>query len=152
MQIKNKKDFISGIMLFCIGLTVLLVARGYRLGTAFRMGPGYFPVALSILLIALGLIMVGMALKSGKEEAIPKLAWRPVLVVAVAVALFGLFIDSAGLIVMTFVMSVVSRFSRPRYPWVETVILSVVLSATCAAIFYFGLNVQMPLLPTWLNF
>lgn len=151
MRIRNRRDFISGIMLFCIGLAVLLIARDYRMGTAFRMGPGYFPVILSILLIALGLITAGMALKSGVEVASPKLAWRPLLIVSVAVVLFGLFINSTGLVVMTFVLSFVSRFSRPGYPWMETAVLSAVLSVVCAAVFYFALNIQMPLFPTWLG-
>lgn len=151
MWISNKKDFISGLMLFCIGLAIWVIASDYRMGTAFRMGPGYFPVILSILLCALGLITSGMALKSSKKEESPKLAWRPLFIVSVAIVLFGLFINSAGLVVMTFVMAVISRFSRSGYPLVETVVLSTVLTLVCAAIFYFALKVQMPLLPTWLG-
>ncbi len=151
MRIRNKQDFISGLMLFCIGLAVLLIASNYRMGTAFRMGPGYFPVALSILLIVLGLITAGIALKSGNEVPSPKLAWRPLFVLSGAVVVFGLFINSAGLLLMTFVMTVVSRFSRPGYPWMETAVLGAVLSVACAAVFYFALNIQMPLLPTWLG-
>lgn len=151
MRIRNKRDFIAGIMLFCIGLVVLLIASNYRMGTAFRMGPGYFPVALSILLIVLGLITAGIAIKSGTEVASPKVAWRPLLVVSCAIVVFGLFINNAGLVVMTFVMTVISRFSRPGYPWMETAVLGAVLSIVCAAVFHFGLNIQMPLLPTWLG-
>lgn len=151
MRICNKKDFISGLMLLCIGLAILVIASDYRMGTAFRMGPGYFPVILSILLSALGLIIAVMALKSSKKEACPKLAWRPIIIVSAAIIIFGLLINSAGLLVMTFVMAVISRYSRSGYPWVETIALGVVLSVACAAIFYFALNVQMPLLPTWMG-
>lgn len=149
VRIGNKKDFLSGLMLVGFGLAVLLIASNYWVGTAFRMGPGYFPVALAILLIVLGIITAGVALRSGKEVAIPKLAWRPLFIVSVAIVLFGLFISGAGLLVMTFVLVVVSRLARPGYPWGETAVLGAVIAAACAAVFYFGLRVQIPLLPTW---
>jgi hypothetical protein len=149
VRIRNKKDFLSGLMLVCFGLAVLLIARGYWMGTAFRMGPGYFPVILSLLLIVFGIITSAVALRSGKEVAIPKLAWRPLFVVSAAIVLFGLLLKGAGLLVMTFVLGVISRFARPGYPWIETIVLSAAMSAACAAVFYFGLRVQIPLLPTW---
>jgi hypothetical protein len=149
MRIGNKRDFLSGLMLVGFGLAVLLIASSYWVGTAFRMGPGYFPVVLAILLIMLGIITAGIALRPGKEVAIPKLAWRPLVIVSVAIVLFGLFVSDAGLLAMTFVLVVVSRLARPGYPWGETAVLGVVTSAVCAAVFSFGLRVQIPLLPTW---
>lgn len=149
MRIGNKRDFLSGLVLVGFGLAVLLIASNYWVGTAFRMGPGYFPVVLAILLIVLGIITAGVALRSGKEVAIPKLAWRPLFIVSVAIVLFGLFINGAGLLVMTFALVVVSRLARPGYPWGETAVLSAGIAAACAAVFYFGLKVQIPLLPIW---
>ena len=148
MRIQDKREFLSGLMLVGFGLGALLIARNYKIGTAFRMGPGYFPVVLAILLIVIGIIVAALALKSSKVT-LPKLAWRPVLIVTVAIMLFGLIINGAGLLLATFVMVVASRFARPGYPWFETAILSVALSVLCAAVFYFGLRIQMPLLPTW---
>jgi putative tricarboxylic transport membrane protein len=69
--------------------------------------------------------------------------------VSVAVALFGLILKGAGLLLGTFAMVVVSRLARPGYSWVETIVLGVALSVLCTAVFYFGLRIQMPLLPTW---
>jgi hypothetical protein len=149
VRIGNKKDFLSGLMLVGFGLAVLLLARSYWMGTAFRMGPGYFPVILALLLMVFGIITAGIALRSGKEVAIPKLAWRPLFVVSVTIVLFGLLINGIGLLVMTFALGVVSRLARPGYPWGETAILSAAISAACAAVFYFGLRVQIPLLPAW---
>jgi len=61
VEIRNKRDFLSGLMLVGLGVGALLVARNYRMGTAFRMGPGYFPVVLSFLLIGIGFIVAGLA-------------------------------------------------------------------------------------------
>jgi hypothetical protein len=148
VQIGNKRDFLSGLMLVGFGSAALFVARNYRVGTAFRMGPGYFPIVLSILLIVIGIIVAGLSLRSD-EVTSPKLALRPLLIVTGATVLFGVFIDGAGMVLTTLGLVVASRLARPGYPWLETAILAVGLSALCVAVFYFGIRIQMPLLPTW---
>jgi len=148
VQIRDKKNFLAGLVLIGFGLGALLIARTYKMGTAFRMGSGYFPAMLSSLLIVIGMIVAALAFRSG-EVKLPKVAWRPLIMVSVAVALFGLILKGAGLLLATFAMVVVSRLARPGYPWIETVVLGVALSVLFAAIFYFGLRIQMSLLPTW---
>ncbi len=148
MQIRNKKELLSGLLLVGFGLTALLIAHNYKMGTAFRMGSGYFPVLLSSLLIVIGVIVTALAFKSGEVKP-PKVAWRPLIMISAAVALFGLILKGAGLLLATFVMVVVSRLARPDYSWKETLVLSVLLSVFFAVVFYFGLRIQMPLLPTW---
>ena len=148
MQIRDKRNFLAGLLLIGFGLGALLIARTYKMGTAFRMGPGYFPSMLASLLIVIGMIVSYLAFRSG-EAKLPKVAWRPLFMVSAAVALFGLIINGAGLLLGTFVMVVVSRLARPGYPWIETVILGVALSVLSGVLFYYGLSIQMPLLPTW---
>jgi hypothetical protein len=148
VQLRDKKDFLAGLLLVGFGLGALLISRTYTMGTAFRMGSGYFPVMLSSLLIVIGIIVVCLAFRSG-EVKLPKIAWRPLIMVSAAVALFALIINGAGLLLGTFAMVIVSRLARSGYPWVETVVLGVALSMLCSAVFYYGLSIQMPLLPTW---
>jgi len=148
VQIRDKRNFLAGLLLIGFGLGALLIARTYKMGTAFRMGPGYFPSMLASLLIVIGMIVSYLAFRSG-EAKLPKVAWRPLFMVSAAVALFGLMINGAGLLLGTFVMVVVSRLARPGYPWIETVILGVALSVLSGVLFYYGLSIQMPLLPTW---
>jgi len=145
---QDKTEFLSGLLLVGFGSGALLIARNYRIGTAFRMGPGYFPVVLALLLIAIGIVVALSAFRSG-EGKVPRVAWRPLFVVTGATVLFGLIINGAGLLLTTLALVVASRLARPGYPWLETAILSVALSALCAGIFHFGLRIQMPLLPTW---
>jgi putative tricarboxylic transport membrane protein len=148
MLVRDKRDFLAGLLLLFFGLGALFVGSSYRIGTTFRMGPGFFPVVLASLLILIGIIVVCMSFRAA-EVMLPKVAWRPLIVVSAAVVLFGLIINSAGLAVSTFAMVVASRVARHGYPWRETIVLAVVLSIACAAIFYFGLHIQMPLLPRW---
>jgi hypothetical protein len=146
--VQNKKDFASGLVLIFFGAGALCMARNYRMGTTFRMGPGYFPVVLASLLLVIGIIVAIMSLRSGAVK-LPYFAWRPLIIVSAAVALFGVIINSTGLALSTFAMVIVSRLARSGYPWVETIVLGVALSALCAGLFSFGLKIQMPLLPTW---
>jgi len=148
VQVRDKKNFLAGLLLVGFGLGALLIARTYTMGTAFRMGSGYFPVMLASSLIVIGMIVACLAFRSD-EVKLPKVAWRPLIMVSAAVALFGLIIKGAGLLVATFAMVVLSRLARPGYSWVETVVLGVALSVLCTTVFYFGLRIQMPLLPTW---
>ena len=150
MRIQDKKEFLAGLTLVAFGLAAMLIARNYRMGTAFRMGPGYFPVMLSFLLMWIGILVAGLALRSS-NTTLPRLAWRPTLIVTVAIVLFGLLINGAGLLLTTMILVVGSRLARPGYPWAETAILSAVLAAICAAVFSLALRIQMPLLPTWLG-
>jgi hypothetical protein len=92
--------------------------------------------------------VAALALRS-VEVRLPKLAWRPLIIISGAVALFGLILNSAGLLLATFAMVVVSRLARPGYPWIETVLLGIALSVLSGALFHYGLRIQMPLLPTW---
>jgi len=148
VQIRDKTNFLAGLLLVGFGSGALLIARTYTMGTAFRMGSGYFPAMLASLLILIGVIVAATALRSG-EVKLPKVAWRPLIMISVAVALFGLILKGAGLLLATFAMVIVSRLARPGYPWIETVVLSVALSVLYATIFYFALKIQMPLLPAW---
>ena len=146
--IKDKREFLAGLTLVGFGIGTLIVARNYPMGTAFRMGPGYFPVVLAGLLIVIGSVVAVGALRSG-EGRLPGIAWRPLLVVTAATVLFGLLIDYGGLLLATFFMAAASRLARPGYSWRETILLAVGLAVGCSAVFYFGLKVQMPLLPSW---
>ena len=148
MQIRDKTNFLAGLLLVGFGSGALLIARTYTMGTAFRMGSGYFPAMLASLLILIGVIVAATALRSG-EVKLPKVAWRPLIMVSAAVALFGLILKGTGLLLATFAMVVVSRLARPGYSWIETIVLGVALSVLCTAVFYFGLRIQIPLLPTW---
>lgn len=128
------------------GLAALLIGRSYRLGTIARMGPGYFPVGVGGLLFALGIVITGRAFKR-LEGGWPGLAWRPLAVITAGVALFGLLLNSGGLILATGVLVGVSRLARPEYTRRETIILCLIIVALSVGLFYFGLRLKLQLWP-----
>lgn len=148
MLIKDRRDFFSGLVLLFFGLGALIIASAYRFGTAFRMGPGYFPIVLASLLVVIGIVVTLKSIKASVME-MPRIAWRPLIIVSASVLIFGLIINGAGLALSTFAMTIASRVARPGYHWGETFLLGIALAMLCAGIFYFGLHIQMPLFPTW---
>ena len=79
MLIKSEKDFFSGLMFTIVGGAFAFGATTYNIGTGARMGPGYFPLLLGIVLAILGMIITAQALISGRPggDKIGAFAWRP---------------------------------------------------------------------------
>ena len=79
-MIKNPKDFWSGVMFASIGFAFAIIVKVYEypMGTASRMGAGYFPFVLGNIMGVLGLIIIGQALLTSGEP-ITKFAWRPLV-------------------------------------------------------------------------
>jgi hypothetical protein len=148
--IRGPKDFWAGILFIALGIFTLIVGSNYTLGTAARMGPGYFPRILGIMLIVLGGIITvnGMRIPG---EAIPAWKWRPTLVVLGSVVLYGLIVASVGVAISTVVLIVTSSFASHEFRWKESLIAGVLLSALAVGVFIIGLNLQLPIWPTFLT-
>lgn len=148
--IRGPKDFWAGILFIALGIFTIIVGSNYTLGTAARMGPGYFPRILGIMLIVLG----GIITVSGMRvpgEAIPAWKWRPTLVVLGSVVLYGLIVASVGVAISTVVLIVTSSFASHEFRWKESLIAGVLLSALAVGVFIIGLNLQLPIWPTFLT-
>ena len=105
--IKNPKDFWAGVLYIAFGATAIIIALNYPSGTAGRMGPGYFPRALGILLIALGLVLTLRALRlQGTAPTFP--SFKPLLVVIGSVVVFGVAAPPLGLVAATILLVIVS--------------------------------------------
>src|SRR6185503_3366985 len=97
MHIRAPKDFWSGVMFLGFAAVTILAARGYSLGSAGRMGPGYFPLMLGIVLAGLGAVLTARSFAIDGER-IADLHWLPLAIMVVAVCLFALSIERLGLV------------------------------------------------------
>jgi hypothetical protein len=50
-RIRSPRDFFAGVIFLSFGLCAVIVGRDYPMGTALRMGAGYFPFALGLVLL-----------------------------------------------------------------------------------------------------
>src|SRR5499433_2168568 len=141
MRIRAPKDFWSGVMFCAFAAVAILAARGYSLGSAGKMGPGYFPLLLGGLLAVLGLILIGRSLVLDGEP-VPRLHLVPLAVIAAAVALFGLMIEPAGLVISLAVLTVLSAWAVPQFRLTETVALAAALVVFSIGVFVYALGLS----------
>ena len=149
-RIRHPKDFAAGLMFVAFGIAAIAIGAGYPLGVAARMGPGYFPRILGILLIAFGTILMfrGMRLRGA---GITLESPRPLLIVLGSVVLFGLTAPSLGLVVASILLIVVSSAASTEFRWKEALLSGVVLAALSVAGFIWGLGLQFSVWPTFLG-
>ena len=146
MQIRNPKDFWSGALFAGIGVGTLVIGSKYTLGTAARMGPGYFPRILGLLLITLGIFLALRALRTAGDP-LPRVHWRPLVVVLGSVVLFGSIVHSLGVALSTVTLIVVASAASPEFRPREALISGVLLAALAVGVFVIGLQLQLPIWP-----
>ena len=144
--VRHPKDFVAGLMFAGFGIGAIVVAANYPLGTAARMGPGYFPRMLGILLILLGAALALRALRL-QGSPLPAWPWRPTVVVLGSVILFGLIVTRAGLALSTVMLIVLASLASHEFRPKEAVISGVALAALAIAVFVIGLKLQLPIWP-----
>ena len=147
--VRHPKDFWAGVLFIVLGGAGLLIALGYAMGSAGRMGPGYFPRWLGGILVGLGVILVARSLRlDGEKIAFP--TFQPVLIVLAAVLVFGLTVVKLGLVVATILVVLVASVASHEYRWKESIIAAVILAAFVVLAFRYGLQLQLPTWPTFL--
>ena len=147
MRIRAPKDFWSGVMFCGFAAVALVAARGYSLGSAGKMGPGYFPLVLGALLGVLGVILVARSLIFDGEP-LPRLYIWPLAIIAAAVCLFGALIEPFGLIVALAVLTLVSAWAGPQFRWSEALGLALALIVFSIVVFVYALGLSLNVWPS----
>ena len=150
MHVRNVRDLLAGCMFLMFGLAFLYVAQDYQLGSARRMGPAYFPVVLSLILIGIGLATVGRAFVVAGPP-IRDVAAKALALVTAAVMLFGLVVQGAGLGVATAALVLVSAPASRSSRLVPTLVLAAALAMFCVLVFIAGLGLPFRALGPWLR-
>jgi|TARA_B110000503_G_C7065117_1_gene378378 hypothetical protein len=161
MLIRSQKDFSSGLMFLVVGLAFSVGATNYRVGESARMGPGYFPMLLGILLILIGVFVLVKSLMGRKREGeeVGKFAWVPLAYVLGANLLFGILLGglpsislpAMGLIPAIYVLTFVSSLAGDSFRLKEVTILATVLAVGSYVTFIELLNLQMQVWPTFIT-
>jgi hypothetical protein len=150
MNVRNKEDMGSGILFLGFGIAGMLLSPNYQMGSAARMGPGYFPFLVSLCLAAVGLVLclrsVG-ASPSPEAGSKPSIQYRPLVLVLGAVLLFGLLLRPLGLLLPSFLLVVVSSMAHKGWRPVESLVTAVVLSLLVIALFVYGLGMPLAVWP-----
>lgn len=148
--IKHPKDFWAGVLYIAFGGAGILIALDYPLGSASRMGPGYFPRGLGMLMILLGAILVLRSLRlRGAPIAFP--TFKPILIVLGSVIVFALAAPKGGLVVAIILLVFLSSFASHEFRLREAAIASLIMSAFTVLAFAWGLKLQLPVWPAFIQ-
>lgn len=147
----DRTNALCGVLFVAIGLFFLIQSLGLEIGTAFRMGPGYFPMVLSGVLILLGAVILVQAARV-EGEPIGLMAWRGMLLILPAPIIFGLTVRGLGFVPAVFITAFVASFASARMTVVMALVLSVLLTIFSVAVFSYGLGLPFQRFGPWLRF
>ncbi len=161
MSIKSQKDFFSGLMFMTVGVSFAWGASSYTIGTGARMGPGYFPLALGVLLTILGAIITFKALvvETVDGDPVGAFAWKPLVFIILANLVFGAMIGGLpsihlppmGLIAGIYALTFIASLAGDRFNLKEAIILATILAILSYFAFIKLLNLQFPVWPAFLT-
>jgi hypothetical protein len=144
---KRGRDYAGGILMIAIGLAAAIQGARYPIGELSRMGPGFFPVALGVLLALTGLaIAIGarFARDPGSIEAgAPE--WRGWICIAGSIVAFVALGKYGGLVPATFAIVFISALGDRQNTPIGAAVLALACVAICVVVFWWALQLEFPL-------
>ncbi len=130
------------------GAVLIAVLGDYKIGNAVKMGPAYFPLVLSFILIFIGLIsLVRSFIKPGTP--VGAIAINGLVLVIIPTVLFGLLVRKLGLVIMLPLLVIISSYASRQFRWGPALALAVGMTIFCTLVFIKGLGVPLPILGSW---
>lgn len=145
MKVRVSTDLLTGVLFVALGGFAIVYGSRYSLGTAARMGAGYFPLLISCGLLLIGTILIVRA-SLGAGEALGAIGWRPLVLVLAGVLAFGLLIDRLGLLAAGILLVLAARGADRGFGVLEAALLAAGLTLGAAALFIYGLGLPLRLL------
>jgi hypothetical protein len=161
LKIKSQKDFFSGVMFAGIGIAFAWGATSYSVGSGARMGPGYFPLMLGVLLAILGAVIIftSIVVETEDGDRIGSWAWKPLAYVIGANLIFGVLLgglpkiglSAMGLMAAIYALVFVSSMAGEKVNFKHVTILATILAIGSYLAFIVLLKLQMPVWPTFIS-
>lgn len=146
----NRKDFATGVIFAGFAL-----AYGYmalftmRTGSAGQMGPGFFPITLCAALLVIAAILILRSFSGPGESPFGVFAWRPVILLTLAIVVFAATADGLGMLPGIFVAGLIACGASRTMTPLLAVLVSAGMAVFCVLVFTLGLGVPLPILGTW---
>lgn len=148
LDLRNNKDFLAGLLFIAIGVLAVAVARDYPIGTAMRMGSGYFPTVLGGILILLGAWVTVRGIRSG-EKVMGEWGWKPLALIALSIVLFGSLMQ-LGLIPALVAVFFASAYAGREFRFKEVLVLTALMSIFAVVVLLYVLKMPYPLVAGYL--
>ena len=161
MKIKSQKDFWSGLMFLAFGIAFAWGATSYTVGEGARMGPGYFPLMLGILMSLIGVFIVfeSLVVETEDGEKIGAFAWKPLFFIIFSNLVFGVLlaglpkfgIPAMGLIVAIYALTFIASMAGEEHSNKQVAVLATVLAIGSYLAFILLLKLQFPVWPSFIS-
>ena len=161
MRIKSQADFYSGVMFAVVGGSFAIGATSYNIGDGARMGPGYFPLILGILLALLGagIMFQALVIETADGEKIGKWAWKPLFFVIAANLAFGVLLGglpsiglpAMGMIIAIYALTIISSMAGAHFKLRDVLVLATILAVGSYVAFIWALKLQIQVWPTFIS-
>jgi hypothetical protein len=145
------KDVLAGGIFIVIGLAFATGALAYEIGSPVRMGPGYVPLVLGILLTGLGILVIAKGFIAGEGDPIGGVDWRAVVLISAALLFFGLTVRGLGVVGALFGASLLAALARSQTSLREALVIATGLTALSVVIFIVALQLPLRLVGPWLS-
>jgi hypothetical protein len=145
MKSKDMQDVVGGLAVTALGIFAAIYAQKYEFGDLNRMGPGYFPVALGVVLALLGLLIAIPAFMRQGEPIVVK--WKTFALVLGSIAAFALTLKVLGLILATALSVMISSLADNETRWKGRILLAIGVAAVTYLVFGFALGMVLPAWP-----
>jgi hypothetical protein len=146
LGVRLTKNFLAGLMFITFGLLGLSLSMPLDNGTLSDLGPGYFPRAISALMVLLGAALSATDLLED-GEAVEGWAWKPLVLITLSSIAFAVLLKPVGLVgalaATTMLASAAGTLLRP----LALAILVAIMVVANVGIFVFALNMPIPLWP-----
>ena len=160
MPIQSQKDFFSGLLFMSVGGAFAWGATQYTVGTGARMGPGYFPLMLGVLLALLGVVITfkALVLETQDGEPVGNWAWKPLFFIIAANLVFGVMLGglpsiklpAMGLMVAIYALTLIASLASEDFKLKEVLLLATVLAVMSYLTFSLLLKLQFPVWPAFI--
>ena len=161
MNIKSQRDFFSGLLFMGVGVAFAWGASNYNVGSAARMGPGYFPLMLGVVLALLGGIVVfkAMVIETQDGDKVGRWIWRPVGYIVAANLAFGVLIGglpsfkvpAMGMVIAIYALTFIAAKAGTEFKLKEVAVLATILTIGSYLTFIVLLKLQIPVWPAFLT-
>lgn len=144
------KDILAGGIFIVLGGAFAIGSLAYEIGSPVRMGPGYVPLALGVILVGFGIAIIVKGFIAGEGEPIGDVDWRAVILISAALLFFGITIRGLGVAGALFGTSLLAALGRSQTSIREALIIAVALTVLSVVVFVFALQLRLPLVGDWI--
>ncbi len=137
----NRQEIAAGLVWAAIGLAAIFIAGDYAFGTIVRMGPGFVPIALGVLLVGLGLVAAWQGRLAERIKL--DLRFRPFAIIMGGIIVWVLLVDRAGFVISTFALVAIVSQAEREITMLETVLLAAGVTLVGYLIFIRGIGIPI---------